>query len=253
MSGRIDYERLASDIQAWIKNVVHQASVEGVVVGISGGLDSAVTAALAAGALSPARVLGLLMPCESNPRDTDDGLRIAAHLGIGTKVIDLTPVLGRFLEAGDLEGIGRLGVANIKSRLRMVMLYAHSGNRLVVGTGNYSEILVGYWTKWGDGAADFLPLAGLFKEEVRELAGVLGLPGWVVEKPPSAGLWEGQSDEDEMGVTYSQIRDFFLGKDVPDGVAAGIRKMIDTTEHKRKPIPRFDMEEWMERHGFTRT
>ena len=246
MNARIDYGRLSSAIEEWIRELVGGASAGGLVVGLSGGLDSAVSAALGARALGREKVLGLVMPCGSSGRDTEDGLAIAGHIGMDTKVIDLTPVLEEFVRAGGLENISDLGRANIKARLRMTALYAHSGNRLVLGTSNYSEIRVGYWTKWGDGASDLLPIGRLYKDEVRELAIVLGLPDWVVERVPSAGLWPGQSDEAEMGVTYDEIREYFTGGEVPEGAASRISTMVRNTEHKRRQIPFFDAREWME-------
>lgn len=246
MTSGTDYERLAAAIEQWIEETVSGAGMDGLVVGISGGLDSAVAAALGAAALSPGRVLGLIMPCGSIPADTEDGLRIADHLGIRSRVVDLAPVMDSFLEAGGLQGCSTLTAANVKARLRMTMLYANSEGRLVLGTSNYSEIQVGYWTKWGDGASDLLPIGRLYKEEVRELARVLGLPEWVMRRVPSAGLWPGQSDEKEMGVTYSDISDYFRGGELTEGTRARIEAMVRATEHKRRPVPFFEARKWME-------
>ncbi|NOQ23631.1 MAG: NAD(+) synthase [Candidatus Aegiribacteria sp.] len=244
---KIDYRSLADSIEEWIRETVSEASVNGVVVGLSGGLDSAVSAALCAAALGKENVLGLIMPCGSMQSDTDDGLRIAEHLGIRHKSVDLSPVLMSFTVG--LDDASVLNIANIKSRLRMAMLYAHSSGRLVLGTSNYSEILVGYWTKWGDGAADLLPIGRLYKDEVRELAAVLGLPRWVIARVPSAGLWPGQSDEEEMGVSYLDIRAYFQGDTVSESAAARIEKMVKSTEHKRNPIVYFNARKWMEDNG----
>ncbi len=236
----IDYTSLASDIEEWIRERVSRASVHGLVVGVSGGIDSSVSAALGAKALGKDRVLGLVMPCGSSSRDTEDGLRIVEHLGIEAEVIDLSPVLEEFARAGQLQGTSSLNLANIKARLRMTMLYAHSRDRLVLGTSNYSEILVGYWTKWGDGASDLLPIGRLYKDEVKELGRAMGLPEWAVSRVPSAGLWPGQSDEEEMGVTYHQIRKYFQGDELPGEVSERIAAMVRSTEHKRAPVPFFD-------------
>lgn len=249
MEVETDYGRLAETIRDWIRERVSRAGVRGLVVGLSGGLDSAVSAALGAGAVGEGKLLGLVMPCGSSGKDTRDGLRIADHLAVEARVIELSETLDAFLRAGELENTTELNAANVKARLRMTMLYAHSEDRLVLGTSNYSEILVGYWTKWGDGAADLQPLARLYKDEVRLLAEVLGLPRWVIERVPSAGLWPGQSDEKEMGVTYGQIREYFQGGDVPENAAARIESMVAATEHKRRPIPYFDAREWMEENG----
>ncbi len=246
MKHTVDYRELADSIEEWIRQTVSKASAGGVVVGLSGGLDSAVSASLCAEALGKENVLGLIMPCGSVQADTDDGKAIASHLGINYKVIDLSPVLQSFVEAGRLDSSFVMNIANIKSRLRMVMLYAHSSNRLVLGTSNYSEIQVGYWTKWGDGASDFLPIGRLYKDEVRKLGSVLGLPGWVIDRVPSAGLWAGQSDEDEMGVSYEDIKEYFAGGNVSDSVKARMETMIRSTEHKRNPTVYFAARKWME-------
>lgn len=246
MSGPIDFSRLSSAISEWISEKVTGASRTGIVVGLSGGIDSAVAAALACRGLGPENVLGLIMPCESSPEDTRDGIRIAEHLGIPFRVIDLSPVLTEFLHAGELDRSDVLGVANVKARLRMTMLYASSDERLVLGTSNYSEILVGYWTKWGDGAADILPIGRLYKDEVMELAAWLGLPEWILQRVPSAGLWPGQSDEEEMGVTYDDIRAYFQGSDVSDAATDTIGRLVSSSKHKRERIPFFSAREWME-------
>jgi NAD+ synthase len=241
-----EYSTLSSAIEEWIAKKVGEASVNGLVVGLSGGIDSSVCAALGARALGSDKVLGLVMPCGSSREDTEDGIRIAEHLGIRFHVMELSKVLDEFLQAGKLTGTSALNKANIKARLRMTMLYAHSRDKLVLGTSNYSEILVGYWTKWGDGAADLLPIAGLYKDEVKGLARNLGLPDWVVERTPSAGLWPGQSDEEEMGVTYLQIRSYFQGEELPQEVSRRIQGMVKSTQHKRDPIPFFDARRFLD-------
>lgn len=246
MGKKVNYRKLADSIEEWIRQIVTEASASGVVVGLSGGLDSAVSAALCTEALGNDNVLGLIMPCLSMQSDTDDGVRTAEHLGIGYKFIDLSPILQLFIDTGRLEETSLMNLANIKSRLRMAMLYAHSSGKLVLGTSNYSEILVGYWTKWGDGASDLLPIGRLYKDEVRELASVLGLPQWVIDRVPSAGLWPGQSDEKEMGVCYTDIKSYSLSGSISMTAASRIEKMIQSTEHKRNPIVYFDARKWME-------
>ena len=243
------YRDLARAIENWIEGIMESASAEGLVVGISGGIDSAVSAALGARAAGSSNVLGLLMPCGNPEENTRDGLEIVRHLGIEHSVIDLEPVLNSFLECGGLMDADRLNRANIKARLRMAMLYAHSNGRLVLGTSNCSEIRVGYWTKWGDGAADLLPLGRLYKDEVVKLAETLDLPEWILEKVPSADLWKGQSDEEEMGVSYAEIKRYFQDEDLPDASRRRIQEMVNSTRHKRNPIVYFDLNEWMEKNG----
>ncbi len=235
------YKGLGRSISKWIADTVSSAGMHGVVIGLSGGIDSGVTAALCRDALGAENILGLVMPCGSIPDDTRDGHRIAGFLGIEAREIDLTPVLEVFLKAGSIDPENALNVANIKARLRMTMEYAHSADRLVAGTGNLSETVTGYWTKWGDGAADFLPLAELWKDEVGKLASYLGLPGWIVNRVPSAGLWKGQSDEGEMGVSYSDIKKYHTeGREsVSDGAASRIAALYSSSAHKRNPIPFF--------------
>ncbi len=232
---------MKDSIAAWIRELVHGAGMNGAVIGLSGGIDSGVTAALCAEALGRENVLGLVLPCRSMKSDTVDGHRIAEHLGIPVKEIDLAPVLEEFIKAGNLDRENRLALANVKARLRMTMEYAHSSGRLVAGTGNLSETVTGYWTKWGDGAADFLPLAELWKDQVRELAGYMGLPDWILTRVPSAGLWEGQSDEGEMGVTYIEIRKYHTeGREsVSSGAAERIEQLFAGSAHKRNAIPVF--------------
>lgn len=244
-----DVAALTAELVAWIRETVHGSGMSGVVVGLSGGIDSAVAAGLAVRALGAEAVLGLALPCGSLSEDTRDGERIAVHLGIPFRSIDLSPVLAALVAAAGLREASPLGLANIKARLRMTTLYAHASGRLVLGTSNYSEIRVGYWTKWGDGAADLLPLARLYKSEVRSVASRLGLPAWVLDRIPSAGLWPGQSDEGEMGVTYEEIETFLRGGDPGPEAAGRIESMVRATRHKREPVPFFDAREWMERHA----
>ena len=244
-----DFTGLSEAIQKWISRTVFNASAGGVVVGLSGGIDSAVAAALASRALGAENVLGLIMPCRSAQEDTDDGIRIADHLKVDHRTVDMSPVLDSFIKAGGLEETSVMNAANIKSRLRMAMLYANSADRLVLGTSNYSEIQVGYWTKWGDGAADLLPLGRLYKEEIRKLAESLELPGWIISRVPSAGLWPGQSDEGEMGVSYSDIQAYFEGTGVSEAAAEKIQRLVGLSEHKRNPISVFEARKWMESNG----
>jgi NAD+ synthase len=244
--------RRAADIADWIQQQVTVASARGVVVGLSGGVDSAVVARLCQIAM-PAQIIAAILPCHSDPRDEQDANLVASHFGLHTVRLDLGPAYD--LLAGDLKAMwqqipreqaaggtstdikARLPLANLKPRLRMSALYfiANSLNYLVAGTGNRSELTIGYFTKYGDGAADLLPLGRLLKSEVRELATSLEIPQSIIDKVPSAGLWVGQSDEDEIGFSYADLERYLV--DGPDAVspalAMRVERLIRTTEHKR--------------------
>lgn len=245
---KVDYIPLSNAVGTWIANQVKSAGAGGVVLGLSGGIDSGVCAALAAKWLGAENVLCLSLPCYSLSEDTEDALRLVSLLKVNFQIINLDSVFDTFLKAGNLNSQDRLNSANIKARLRMTMLYAYSRGKLVLGTSNYSEIKVGYWTKWGDGASDLLPLGRLYKDEIREIAGALGLPEWLLKRVPSAGLWPGQSDEEEMGVSYSQIKKYFNAGNISSDVSSRIENMVRKSEHKRKPIPFFNAREWIKNH-----
>ena len=174
--------------------------------------------------------------------DRDDGLEVAGKFNIETRTVDLTPV--REAELAALEGVTKLtdmAVANIAPRLRMVTLYAiaHAENRLVAGTGNASEAYVGYFTKWGDGAHDFNPIADLCVGEIYEFLEYLGAPRSVIEKAPSAGLFEGQTDEKEMGISYAAIDAYMAGRPVGGREREIIERMHRASEHKRRGVARY--------------
>ena len=235
-------EPLAAHLTDWIAAAVAEAGGAGVVYGLSGGIDSAVVAALAKRAF-PHHTLGVIMPCHSDPADAEDAHVVAHHFDIPATTVDLAPVYDLLLEtlsasSSDLPE-NRLATANLKPRLRMTTLYAFA-NELgyrVLGTGNRSEIAVGYYTKYGDGGVDFLPLGGLVKGEVRDLARHLGVPERVVAKPPSAGLWADQTDEGEMGLTYEELDAYLLTSEASPAVKAKVDAMNAASEHKRA-LPR---------------
>ncbi len=242
--------RTAERISTWIRERVEEAGAGGLVLGMSGGIDSSVTAVLAKMGLGDG-VLGVMMPCHNGPTGEQHARLLAAKFGIDTEHVDLTPVFDRLLEA--LPSGDRLAVGNLKPRLRMATLYhyANSRNYLVAGTGNKSELAVGYFTKHGDGGADILPLGSLLKGQVRELARELGIPEEIIVKPPSAGLWEGQTDEGEMGISYDELDRVLVAIESGDTCTelsrsaaecdqealARVRAMIAASQHKRDPIP----------------
>ncbi len=221
------------------------AGAKGAVVGMSGGVDSSVAAILCKRALAD-EVLGVIMPCNSDPTDEEHAHLVAELLDIRTQTVDLGSVFDLLLSV--LPADGQLAVANVKPRLRMLTLYFFSNllDYLVVGTGNKSELMMGYFTKYGDGAADILPLGGLLKTQVRQLAQELGVPSEIVAKPPSAGLWTGQTDEGELGISYAELdpvlRALESGEisEFDEEVLAKVRGMVARSHHKRAPIPRYE-------------
>jgi len=238
----MDVEHIADKLVLWIREQVLNAGCEGVVVGMSGGVDSSVVAVLGRRAF-PQDILGVLMPCYSSPEDSEHAQEVAGKFSIPTKVVVLDSVLGALLGALPGSGIepegSRRVKANLKVRLRMLTLY-YFANRLeymVVGSSNWSELAVGYFTKYGDGGADILPLGNLVKGQVRELARFLGIPQPIIDKPPSAGLWEGQTDEGELGFSYEEL-DWYL---VTNQAASELREKIESrmaaSAHKRLPPP----------------
>lgn len=228
---------------AWIRGLVESAGVKGIVFGNSGGKDSALVGILCKAACG--NTVGIIMPCASKRNygeDADDGRALAAQYGIETRVVDLTEVRERELEA--LKGVSELNdaaVTNIAPRLRMTTLYtiAAAEGRLVAGTGNRSEIYMGYFTKWGDGASDFNPVADLTATEVFAFLRWLKAPAHIVEKAPSAGLYEGQTDETEMGVTYRAIDTWLQEGTATEKDLAVIERFHSRSEHKRRPIPTY--------------
>lgn len=249
---KLDYKKLAVDIQNWIKNYVMSANAEGVLVGLSGGIDSAVTAALCSNALGKENIIGLGLPCESVSQDLEDAKLIAKILGINFKIIDLTSVYNKFLEVMEpIVKTNKMASANLKSRLRMTTLYFQGqsrGNYLIAGTGNRAELAIGYFTKYGDGGVDFEPLGMLYKKEVRGIARILKIPEKIILKPPSPGLWVGQTDEGEIGLLYDTIDEIlyrfdynldFNGLNKED--IEKVRKMRKIAEHKLKMPPMYEI------------
>jgi len=223
----------------WIREEVKKAKAKGLVLGLSGGIDSSVTAILAKKAVGE-NLLSLILPCKSSKEDSEDAKFIAKKFKLKTKIIDLSKVydmLGEILPKGN-----RITYANLKPRLRMLILYyfANKLNYLVCGTGNKAEIKVGYFTKMGDGAADILPLGDLLKTQVRVLAKELGIPQHIIAKPPSAGLWPGQTDEKEMEISYEDLDDILERIEnkkrqiLSQEKVNKVKEMIKRSEHKRE-------------------
>jgi NAD+ synthase len=229
---------LVEKISSWIRQAVAQAKAEGVVVGLSGGIDSSVVACLAKKALGE-RVLGVIMPCHSGAIDEDYARLIARRLKIKIECVSLNSIYDNLLRA--LPGGKKMALANLKPRLRMLILYyfANNLNYLVAGTGNKSEVLIGYFTKYGDGGCDILPLGDLLKRGVRELAKELRVPQKIIERAPSAGLWEKQTDEGEIGITYEELDETIMAiesnqkSSVSPEVLARVEELMRESVHKR--------------------
>lgn len=227
----------------WLQEKVSEAGLNGAIVGISGGIDSAVVTYLIKRAF-PSSSLGLIMPCKSNPKDEEDAINVIENSGIDHYVIDLTAThqtmfseIEQKLKSRQQwnEKAAKLGDANTRARLRMSTLYAVANNfgYLVVGTDNAAEWHTGYFTKYGDGGVDLVPLVHLTKGEVKELALTLGVPSNIINKSPSAGLWEGQTDEIEMGTTYEMIDKYLKGETIPEKDKVIIDKLHNQSHHKR--------------------
>ncbi|MBQ8017759.1 MAG: NAD+ synthase [Methanobrevibacter sp.] len=203
----LNLEKTKNDIVNFIQAKVAEANTNGVIVGLSGGIDSTLAAYLACEALGKDKVFGIIMPSTTTPtEDKLHGITIAQGLGIDYKEIAIDSILNEYLSMTQLEE-SELAIGNLKARIRMSIIYyyANANNYLVSGTGNKSEILIGYFTKYGDGACDIEPIGDLYKNDVYKLAEYLNVPQEIIEKPPRAGLWNNQTDEEEIGMSYDLI------------------------------------------------
>jgi NAD+ synthase len=234
----------------WIRKQVQEAGAGGIVLGLSGGVDSCVVAALAKQALGKSRLLALILPIHSLTQDLADSHLVAKKLGIKTKLVDLSGIYDSLLKIlpvspAKRQAADRIIQANLKPRLRMLVLYYYANklNYLVCGTGNKTEIMLGYFTKYGDGGVDILPLGGLLKRQVRQLAKELGIPEKIITKPPTAGLWPGQTDEGEMGLFYPELDDILERREknrkqvLPKNKIIKVEGMITRSAHKRANPP----------------
>jgi NAD+ synthase len=234
----IDKE-LAGRLVAWIRETVISAGCKGATFGMSGGIDSSVIAALCRRAF-PDNCLGLIMPCHSDGQDREHAELLAHQFGIPFEVAVLDEVYNSLLKVivqGKVNtDADRLARGNIKSRLRMLTLYyyANLNNYMVVGSGNRCEWMIGYFTKYGDSGVDMLPLINLVKGQVRRLGQELGVPEAIIDKAPSAGLWPGQTDEAEMGITYADLDQFLLKGSIANGeTVKRIVSLVNGSNHKR--------------------
>jgi len=236
-------EEVAGEIARWLREYAEGAGARGYVVGLSGGIDSATVAALCQQAVGD-EVLAVMLPCHSPDEDRAMAHLVVDAFGLRSVTVDLSGIYDA-LVATLPPGLGKMAYANIKPRLRMTSLYslAQSHNYLVAGTGNKSEIMVGYFTKYGDGGVDLEPMGDLFKCQVQLLAHTLGVPQPVIDRPPTAGLWQGQTDEGEMGMTYDQLDSVLAAierghtEGVDPDLLARVGHMISATAHKRSMPP----------------
>jgi len=251
---KINIDKTIQEIQNWIRDYVKNANADGVIVCVSGGVDSAVILTLCVKALGKEKITALILPCQSQPQDEIDAKLVLDMFEVKHYRFDLTPIYLEFLKVTEKKIKGNmLSNANIKPRLRMITAYfigQSLENHLVVGTGNRTEDAIGYFTKYGDGGVDFLPIGDLYKCEVRKLAKKLKIPETIVNKPPSAGLWKGQTDEGEIGLTYDDLDEIIYridhNKDLTDinqDKLVKVQKMMKSSEHKIKEIPKLIIKE----------
>lgn len=232
----------------WIRKILSESGAKGIIYGNSGGKDCTLVGALCK--LATDNVLGVIMPCQSSQNygsDRDDALRAGKHFGIEQIEIDLTKTKEALVAAlGDELTRDNAGEANLKManvninpRLRMTTLYALGQARgyLVAGTGNLDEATLGYFTKWGDGAHDFNPIADLTVGEIYEHLRALNAPSTIIEKAPSAGLYQGQTDESELGIKYADVDKYLRGEQIPEDVKTKIERARDRSLHKTR-MPR---------------
>ena len=248
----IDYGKEIDRISQWIKKYVKKSGVKGIVVGLSGGLDSAVVACLSVKAVGKENVIGVTLPCNSSPDTVIDAESLSHNLDISFSTMGLFSTFKEVIDAIKetyKKEVQNLTQANIKARLRMVALYAiaNQNNMLVAGTGNLSELMIGYCTKYGDGGVDIEPIGNYYKTEVYKMAKLLpDIPKSTLIKPPSADLWAGQTDEAEIGMTYAELDTILINigtageKLLEQKKIDKVKLMIKKAEHKNNVPPRYE-------------
>ena len=242
---KIDPAKTLKKLVRLTSSLIEASKASGVVVGMSGGLDSSTVASLMVKALGASRVYGVAMPEQgvSGLEDVEDAKNLAERLGIRFYEAEISEIVSAFEKAIPVFDRGEtLAWGNLKPRIRMTILYyfANRFNLMVAGAGNKSELLTGYFTKYGDGAADFLPLGGLYKTQVKQLAAYLGVPRKILDKTPTAGLWPGQTDEGELGLKY-EVLDLILHGLVdlglsPREVAVELGVSLETVEQVKRRV-----------------
>ena len=244
-------EEQVAIITSFVRHHLEDSRANGLVVGMSGGVDSSLVAKLCVGAAGRDKVVGVWSgEGAAEGQDYGDAMDWAKALGIPLRTVDITPLVASFGHALEIKETSRVPLGNVKARVRMIILYyiANTEGRLVMGTGNKSELAMGYFTVFGDGGADFLPIGDLYKTQVREMAAFLGVPKRIIDKVPTAGLWPGQTDEGELGIAYSDLDRVLLGIEIhlsPEEIAAqagvplakvrDVEALLARSVHKRKP------------------
>ena len=249
---KLDLTSVETRIKRFIRDYVEKCGASGVVLGVSGGIDSCTTAALASLSLGGHKVLGITMPEEEtyNATDIQHVKLLAKKFGFHLEIIDISSTLKACFQSLPIyDAADKLSKGNVKARMRMVYLYYYANklNRLVCGSSDKSETMIGYFTKWGDSAADISPIMDLYKTQVRQLAVHIGVPAEIVAKPPSPGLWPDQLAEEELGVKYDTLdlilfglEQFMTPKEIAEQLNQPVKLVEDikrrwlATEHKRR-------------------
>lgn len=226
-------KEVVDNLVEWLRDSVKEANCKGIVYGLSGGVDSAVIAALSKLAFGD-ESLAIMMPINSSFEDEIDAKLVIDKFNLNAIKVDLSRTYSEFVEVVE-KGDNQMAYANVKPRLRMTTLYYYSQLKgyLVVGTSNKSEFTVGYFTKYGDSGSDLMPLVDFTKKEIFELARYLKVPDKIIQKPPSAGLFEDQTDEDEMGFTYNDLEKYINNEKIDERIEEKINRMVKISEHKR--------------------
>ena len=228
-------------IENFVKEYLEASHMKQYVLGLSGGVDSSLVAAITKAAVGRDKLTCIMMPIDSNKADLEDALDLAKQLDLNYLVIDGSTSFHKTVEEFKAQGVelDRATLSNLKVRIRMTILYAYAQKvgGLVLGTDNMDERYTGYFTKYGDGAADLLPIVYLTKGEVVKACKLYGISDRLAERTPTAGLFEGQTDETEMGVKYSDLDKYLLGGEVTPEVKARIEHLHKVSEHKRVAIP----------------
>lgn len=226
-------KEVVDNLVEWLRDSVKEANCKGIVYGLSGGVDSAVIAALSKLAFGD-ESLAIMMPINSSFEDEIDAKLVVDKFNLNAIKVDLSRTYSEFVEVVE-KGGNQMAYANVKPRLRMTTLYYYAQLKgyLVVGTSNKSEFTVGYFTKYGDSGSDLMPLVDFTKKEIFELARYLEIPDKIIQKPPSAGLFEDQTDEDEMGFTYNDLEKYINNEKIDERIEEKINRMVKISEHKR--------------------